>query len=122
MVMMALMKCLLGRPDDGEMSAWATRDFCHLVSLDCAATMGMMAMIRCLLGRPMVLVDVVTGLFGYIATMGMMVMMKRLLGRPEVLVDGCHWFVRLHLVGSTIITGLFGYSWWADVRHGEMSA
>ena len=84
--------------------------------------MVMMAMISCLFGRPMVFVDVVTGLSGYSATMGMMVMMKRLSGRPEVLDSGCHWFARLQLVGSTIITGLLGYSWWADDRHGEMFA
>ena len=80
--------------DDGysEMSAWATHGVCHRVPLDCAATMRMMATMKCLLGQPM------------------------------VFVNGYHWFVRLHLVGSTVITGLRGYIWWADDGYGEMSA
>ena len=122
MVMMALMNACLGDPMTEKFSAWATRGFCHLASLDCASAMGMMAMISCLIGRSMVFVHVVTGLAGYSATMGMMVMMKRLFRRPEVLDNGCHWFARLQLVGSTIITGLLGYSWRADDGHGEMFA
>ena len=84
--------------------------------------MGTMAVIGCLTWRPMEFVDGVTGLSGYSATVGMMVVMKRLLGRPEALDNCCHWLDRLQLVGSTIITGLIGYIWWADGRHGEMLA
>ena len=51
-----------------------------------------------------------------------MVTMKCLLWQPMVFVNGYHWFVRLHLVGSTVFTGLCGYIWWADDDYGEMSA
>ena len=51
-----------------------------------------------------------------------MVTMKCLLWQPMVFVNGYHWFVRLHLVGSTVFTGLCGYIWWADDGYGEMSA
>ena len=51
-----------------------------------------------------------------------MVTMKCLLWQPMVFVNGYHWFVRLHVVGSTVFTGLCGYIWWADDGYGEMSA
>ena len=51
-----------------------------------------------------------------------MVAMKCLLGQPMVFVNGYHWFVRLHLVGLTVITDLCGYIWWADDGYGEMFA
>ena len=51
-----------------------------------------------------------------------MATMKCLLWQPMVFVNGYHWFVRLHLVGSTVFTGLCGYIWWADDGYGEMSA
>ena len=58
------------------MSAWATHSGCHRVSLDCAATIGMMATIK--------------------------VTMRCLPWRHMTFVKGHHWFVRLHLVVSTV--------------------
>ena len=51
-----------------------------------------------------------------------MVTMKCLLGQPMVFVNGYHWFVRLHLVGSTVYHWFVRLHLVADDGYGEMSA